>query len=588
MNQYAPYSPCPCGSGKKYKFCCYNRQYELMAVLVAKKMGRGSFVADEGYFEGEPDEAQKGCRDGLAMMRAGEYAEAAILFEKAVEVAPRMTVAFNNLAVCRFAQGSLEEAVLAQKKSLESASRENPFGLANMAILQYVMGSEACANRCIEEACALQVDSQSSLTKICEALARFKRHQDIMEMVDRSQLVPAPMTLFFSGVAAANSGDLKRAKRELMLIPSDSPKSVVAQEYLEYINDGRRPQTLGDDWPYFFIDEVCSAALLDKLIYSSNEAWLGSHFLVDIAEALINQDEENAEIHLQILTKAEHPKVKWLLRALISGAMGSYNARTVGMTMLRDHGAIGSDEPFDMFLDDEWVETGDYLIQADSSIKFLQPLPLELQGRFDKANEKMQGNDPDWQALYEEYDAILQEAPDAYPILMSRTECLLRLERYAEAEPVIRQLIAEHPQYLFAHAALLRLLFLSDRDAEAEEFVRTAEVPAVSHPEAIIEWYYACYQFNIRRKELDGARHFESLIEDINPRHHLLSVIEEEIAEVFGFVFNKFDNSFGDSSGKAQRVVEDSRRKEQKRAEEKRKRRAAEKSKKRAKKKKRK
>jgi len=92
MNQKKMYGPCPCGSGKKYKFCCYLKRSEQADVRAVAQFWAGASCedafadrflnVDEGVFVDVSADFNKGFR----LMARGEYKEAIPFFRKAVSL----------------------------------------------------------------------------------------------------------------------------------------------------------------------------------------------------------------------------------------------------------------------------------------------------------------------------------------------------------------------------------------------------------------------------------------------------------------------------------------------------------------------
>ena len=184
MRQIDPYEPCMCGSGKKYKFCCYQKKNDAAAPSTAglsssahtKDVFADLFAADEDKCLESFDLNQK----GLQLMRSGDLEEVLTYFRKAIATMPQIYTASNNLALCLLVLGRLDEAIQVQKEGLMASPFPNPFGLANMATFLYISGDEIGCQRNIDEAVKLKMPSSDACVKVCEVLARLRRHQAII------------------------------------------------------------------------------------------------------------------------------------------------------------------------------------------------------------------------------------------------------------------------------------------------------------------------------------------------------------------------------------------------------------------------
>ena len=114
------YSECPCGSGKKFKFCCYPvvrddlpgdptradvtdaiRQRSAAKRLVEQKDTFG--VLDLDHFH-------ELIGRGLFHLNSGDYRQAEDILLQAREQYGMFPTAYNNLALCALVQGHLDEA----------------------------------------------------------------------------------------------------------------------------------------------------------------------------------------------------------------------------------------------------------------------------------------------------------------------------------------------------------------------------------------------------------------------------------------------------------------------------------------------
>ncbi|MDD2454797.1 MAG: tetratricopeptide repeat protein [Kiritimatiellae bacterium] len=259
MKLTGPYDPCPCGSGKKYKFCCYQKKPASDDFRASSSFGTS--YTDDAFSEllAEDEnlcmESYRICQQGLLRMRQGALEEAMPYFRQATDVMPLIYTPANNLAVCLMALGRLDEAIKVQEKSLKVSHLPNPFGLANMATFLLISGDEVGCRRHIDKAVNLKLPSGDACVKLCEVLARFRRHQDIIDLIDACAFEDAQGIFFFSGVAAANLGDIERARNDLRRVNHGFYKADMVRRYLQHIKEGTQPHTIRGDWPYLFAYE---------------------------------------------------------------------------------------------------------------------------------------------------------------------------------------------------------------------------------------------------------------------------------------------------------------------------------------------
>lgn len=105
----------------------------------------------------------------------------------------------NNLALCLFITGKLDEAIRVQRQSFVDSPFPNPFGLANLSIFFLFLGDEKGAENAVSTAVTLKAPNPDATAKVCESFARFKRHYHIIATADASDYGRDPDVCFFSG-----------------------------------------------------------------------------------------------------------------------------------------------------------------------------------------------------------------------------------------------------------------------------------------------------------------------------------------------------------------------------------------------------
>ena len=143
------YAPCPCGSGKKFKFCCMqtvrdylpdNPTQAEVTTEVRKAMQPYGMINDIDPVEDR--EAIDLMRRGIMERDKRNLDEALRLFRKSREMKPKLYTSWNNEATCLWECGRFEDAVKAQKDGLALSSDCNSFGWAQLAEFQYFLGRD--------------------------------------------------------------------------------------------------------------------------------------------------------------------------------------------------------------------------------------------------------------------------------------------------------------------------------------------------------------------------------------------------------------------------------------------------------------
>ncbi len=526
MDNQELYGPCPCGSGKKYKFCCRTRQRASAGSRpTLRVLPQIEDMPDEAW--GELDEkvvaaSRQHCDKGLQLLEKGRYKQAISRFRTALKQLPVVYTPANNLALCLYVTGKLDEAIHVQEQSLVESPLPNPFGFANLATFAWLRGDEDRAVRYIDQAIGLLIHSADTCVKVCEVLARMKRHKAILRLVDDSAYREDSEVCFFSGVAAANLDKRARAQRDLRRVGIGSHKAKEAQRYLRHLEEGSAPHTVMGGWPYLFAAEVCPAALLEAELKIDEEGCRQRRILVQFTEALLDEDGTKPLEKLEFLAYTEHPDANDLLWAIVRGSFGPDALRSKALAMLQERGAVQPDEPVEMLLNQKRSTVASVGLALNPEYRFGGKLRRALDKLYTKAVRDSQKPNPDWKKLGRAYADIMRAAPDFYPARYNYAISLLHQNHHAEAEPILRDLNEKHPDYLFAAATLLQLYMMRHRDEEAKALLEAVKLPDETHPSAMVSWMVAQHMYWEEQGESDASEQCLQMVRDLAPGHPIL------------------------------------------------------------------
>lgn len=140
--------PCPCGSGKKYKKCCYHTVSSVVNQQPANNLDTAIayFEADnfpaainssEAFLRSYPNEPVAWQIAGISHYYLGEFSAAEKAFTRLVKLDKHNAEALNNLGLVQYEQGkhdaALECCLKAIKLQPEMASAHNNLGNINLA-----------------------------------------------------------------------------------------------------------------------------------------------------------------------------------------------------------------------------------------------------------------------------------------------------------------------------------------------------------------------------------------------------------------------------------------------------------------------
>lgn len=536
MLTFDPYSPCPCGSGKKHKFCCLQKRREREA-----QANRPSFWLASSKEEAQPEELSSPlvgnmhagrllCDKGLRLMAAGDFEQAIPPFRKSLAEAPFVYTAANNLALCLYITGDLKEAIRVQSESQKASPFPNPFGLANLASFHYIAGDEASALRDLDAALKAPVPSNDACVKLCETLARFKRHRELLDTADASGYRDDPGVCFFTGVAAANLGDRQRAQHDLGRVNAGHHKVDMTRRYLHHLREGSSPHTVCGDWPYLLPYEVCSLRVMEAELARDEKDWLARRVVADICEAVLNDTPDFPDDGVEALRFATHPAATELLWTITKGSFGPDSIRVAAVRILQDRGAIDPKQSVEILLDGERREISLAGTRLNPDFRFGGPLPKALEAFYAKTVKAGYKKRPDWEAIGANYQRVMNEAPEYYPAHYNYAVSLLHRRRTDEAERILRKLVADQPEYLFAHATLLQILSNDGREKQADDLVKTTAVPEETHPDAMTAWLVAQTLYHDAAGRYEEADRCIESAHDISPDNPSVKALWEDAA----------------------------------------------------------
>lgn len=531
-----PYSPCPCGSGKKYKFCCYQKARDLPLERFSTHWVAAESPPEKDIFLSlkAPALAESMLLNskGLRLLAVADYEGAIKLFKQAM--LPGLEdfyTSSNNLALCLYASGRLGEAIRVQSQSLKESRFPNPFGLANLATFHYIDGDEALARQCLDDALKLDMPSADACIKVCEALARFKRHQDILDVADASPYRNNPDVCFFTGVAAANLGGRVRAQQDLSRQKESHYKAEIIRRYREHLREGAAPHTVLGDWPYLYSQEILPHDLLEVEFLDDPKNWRDRRIILDVCEVFCNERPSAAAAALEMLQNIKHPEVIPFLWKIVNGSFGPDDFRIKALTILQQLGGAKSGQEVEVLIEGQRRKLAVAGTRLNADFRFGEELPEKLGLLYEKAVLDARKKRPDWAAQQKIYQRILQEAPDYYPARFNYAVSLLKQKQVPEAEEILRTLIKEQPEYLFAWAHLLHILVNKDCLAEAGELVKNAPIPEETHPQAWVTWLMAKTVYYDEIEEDDAAADCIKQAHDIAPDHPTVQVLYEKYWE---------------------------------------------------------
>ncbi len=523
-----PYAPCYCGSGSKYRFCCMKRDQLVNDNLEYLDQTTPEAKASMEVFHAA-DEA----------MSKHDFKAAMPLFQRAYELFPVVPSPLNNLAICHLLQHEFAEALRVQRQAVTEMKQPNSFGVANLATLLYFNGEDEAGLNAAYVATTLAPFNEQVILKICEALAHYRCHSDILEVALSADFLEIPDLAFFTGCAAANLGDLGQASTRWGMLPMGSQYAPLVQKYLEWLRKYGKAKTIRGDWPYFRADDY-------PLRVPDGEAdpMLRSRWLVDFVEAAVNDGSTKSGKVLSMLSGSTHPAAVELLRLIMNGAFGTEKLRLQASTMLLEKGVLKSGEHIHIQGRGKGSQSKEIVLNTmklSPDYQFCE-YPEEIAGEFGAIIKATHEAHPDWQDIARRYRVIYALAPECFPIGNNLAGVLHALGQGKEAEMILRPIVEQHPEYYFARAQLLDMLMETRKMNEARELVRTTQIPSITHPAAWLEWQIATFRFWLAENEVQAALTCLDVIKTLCPDKERVRKLQMAIKgmKAFGTLMRQF------------------------------------------------
>ena len=329
VGQEIVYAPCPCGSGKKFKFCCFKKYRDRldddMTLAEVTQLVRCEASGIKSGARSFDPEAERLHDEGYDLMVSGEFARARAAFRRSREVDPEHNASWNNEASCAWEMGDYADACDIQREGNAKMRAVDSFGLARLAVYAHTIGLEDEAIRSLEAAVAVPPISVYGALETCSALALYHRHRDIVEYVAKSGMADSVRLMLYTGIAHANLDEMGQARLDLEKTGT-SRHPELAERYLDVMADDCLPWTAdGDDWPYFdrlnfaparfFAEDVengvdpfvrCPKALAEDCIaFLLADNTLVTHDALTLARKLTSERASRMAANLEDMAKSE-------------------------------------------------------------------------------------------------------------------------------------------------------------------------------------------------------------------------------------------------------------------------------------------
>ena len=498
IDQKILYSDCPCKSGKKFKFCCYNSIRDLLPNDPTRAM-----VADAIRERARSQKIEKLISQHSNIDLNGfhrhiklgvdylnnykfDFAEREFLLAKEkFEFAP---TPYNNLALSAIIQGKIDEAEEIARDAIKRFPCENPFGMALYADIKYIKGEIAEALKILEQAENITPDSAAHAVRVCESFAHYKHHQRIIDYIIKCDYEDDPNAAFFLGIAFANLGKESEAINYLR-IASEGIHYEYAEKIVDKLIHGEKPDTICGDWMYF----ADNSYPLSNCILKHNEKDNGglqttAEAASEFIEIQVNDGYLEIKDAIKMLSCVICKNAERLLNALRLDESRPESIRKAAQKAYEKN-YIKNKFGENLSKQQDTLIQG-MLISEDALIPL--PLPEEEKVKYEKAVQIIldpSSKKNDFKKAFIILEDFYNKNPYFPSIANNYASALSRLGKYEEAKKIIENCFAAHPEYVFGAANYLNILMSEKKIDEARAMYDNYNLPNKIHPLAYLSWY---------------------------------------------------------------------------------------------------
>lgn len=221
-----PYISCPCGSGKKFKWCCasYYSEVERAQALVQQSQHEAALLAMKELTKKHADKAAVWGYYAQFLYNSGQVEQAEEALSEALKLNPNFGMAHFLRAQFRDNEGELIGALLLYRKAAEGYDPEAHDALTNVFLKIYE--HETMLNRPVAARAALEraAHLQPGVADIREQLEAEFGEESPLPKAARKKYVFRPTAKPLSpALATGKFGDARKAFEQLTALTPDDP-----------------------------------------------------------------------------------------------------------------------------------------------------------------------------------------------------------------------------------------------------------------------------------------------------------------------------------------------------------------------------
>jgi tetratricopeptide (TPR) repeat protein len=480
----------------------------------------------------------------LQFVKRGEFVEARSIAAKVLERYPHFVPTLNNLGELHYREGEFAQAIATARRVLESQP-DNVHALANLIRYLTVTGHRDEASGLADRLRAARPEQPNGWAKKAEAFTCLGDDEAVLEVLrsaeaDGRAAAPREEALLshLAAVAAFRLGSEDDARRQWRDARRRSPGFSLAADSLADLDrpaedqEGPWPFPMQEVLPEKVVRDLQGTARLARANDPEALARVLRRYLDEHAEVLgivgfllARGDPTGRDFALMVSETGRPPALMPALRDFALGRWGSHNARMRALALANQAGLVPNG-PVRMWDGSGWSETIQFNLEIHDEPVYhhseaVQPLVQDAS-----------------QALYDgngiEAERLLTRAAELEPgrpdIEFNLVSAYRAQERDAEAERLVRDLHARHPDYLFARAELARMLVKEGKLDEAEEMLRPLLLRTKMHRSEFRTFSSAQIELLLARGHTDAARSWLKMWEGVDRGHPTLEHYRKRIA----------------------------------------------------------
>lgn len=514
------YMECPCGSGKRFKFCHWPLAREKLGLMAAKGGGEAEKkqVRDVVLQLLKPrgkalDAEAVGGPEELAAMKAawaphagGDWKAARARYRALREAHPEYWPAWNAEALMLWMDGDAEGAVAAQRAALEGPGGENATGWAQLSEWLYVLDRDEESRACVERARRLPAVSEEGTLAVCRALAHWRMHAELAEYAMGSGCDGEPEVASLTGVALGCLGRREEAMPYLQIADGARGPGADVASYVLGVFGGDSPED-EDEEDAQGMEKFAYFGLAN---YAIGPEWVrqafhgGRNVTCDVTEMLMDQNELNPDEAAEILKKVAGERAAQLRKTALA-MFAAYKAVPVEKQsddfawrdlLIEEHHGLRGQELLGWVLQKFGYQ--DTVLHGESTAAEAGLSEEEATKMYNagKIVEMSLYVSEAWQQSVEYLKKLAAAHPDSYRVQYNLAMIALQEGNDEVAEKELRRIWAEHPGYGLAAAQLVRLLCDQDRFDAALQVVDAFRPGPRMHVVEYVAWYRAISELN--------------------------------------------------------------------------------------------